>query len=231
MDTLGKKLFKLRTDTNMQKEDLAELLDVTIDDIDNWEKSLSEPSIKQIKKLALIYHISIDFLLKDYDDNCIKNKNLVEADESYQKVLFCTCSLCNSDIYEGEKIHTIELEPGHKEVICDHCLTEYNFNAIKTEIARNPIQSSSRCSSNYPVTENSRQENTSCSSILNNGINKDDFSNDGSFGGGFILGAILGIIGVIIAISGGKNNTKNGSWFGFAISIIIFLILYMFFSI
>ena len=37
MDTLGKKLFKLRTDTNMQKEDLAELLDVTIDDIDNWQ--------------------------------------------------------------------------------------------------------------------------------------------------------------------------------------------------
>ena len=60
---LGKKLQSLRKELNISQEQLAEQLNVTRQTISKWELGETTPDIKQAKKLAEIFKVSLDELL------------------------------------------------------------------------------------------------------------------------------------------------------------------------
>ncbi|SHH53211.1 DNA-binding transcriptional regulator, XRE-family HTH domain [Anaerosphaera aminiphila DSM 21120] len=62
--TLGKVILSLRKEKNMTQQELAEKLNITDKAISKWERDLSYPDIDSLPKIAEIFDISIDELLK-----------------------------------------------------------------------------------------------------------------------------------------------------------------------
>lgn len=47
---------------SMTKSQLAKIMQVSVQTILNWEKGFTSPSIKQLKELARIFNVTIDYL-------------------------------------------------------------------------------------------------------------------------------------------------------------------------
>ncbi len=61
---LGKNLFNARKKSGFSQEEIAEKLGVTRQTISKWETDESVPDIVQTKKLAVLYKLSLDELVK-----------------------------------------------------------------------------------------------------------------------------------------------------------------------
>lgn len=62
---LADKIIKLRKQYGWSQEDLAEKMDVSRQSVSKWESANSIPDLNKILKLAEIFGVSTDFLLKD----------------------------------------------------------------------------------------------------------------------------------------------------------------------
>ncbi len=63
--TLGEKIYELRTQHNLSQGDLANKLDVSRQSISKWENGNSTPDLEKIVKLAEIFNVSLDELIKN----------------------------------------------------------------------------------------------------------------------------------------------------------------------
>ncbi|MCR5267121.1 MAG: helix-turn-helix domain-containing protein [Lachnospiraceae bacterium] len=62
---LADKIINERKKNGWSQEDLAELLDVSRQSVSKWEGAQSVPDLSKILKMAEIFHVSTDYLLKD----------------------------------------------------------------------------------------------------------------------------------------------------------------------
>ena len=67
-NTFSKKLISLRKKYNFTQQDLADKLGISNKTISRWETSESYPDIDLLPKISDIFHVSIDYLLKEHDD-------------------------------------------------------------------------------------------------------------------------------------------------------------------
>ena len=67
--TLGDKLVKLRRENNYTQEQLAELLGVSRQAVSKWENNIAYPETEQLIRLGKLYGCSMDYLLKDAQNN------------------------------------------------------------------------------------------------------------------------------------------------------------------
>lgn len=67
MESLGKKIKDLRTESNLSKMQLAKLIGVSQKAIDYWERSVNEPKASYIMKLVKIFDISFDEFFEDVE--------------------------------------------------------------------------------------------------------------------------------------------------------------------
>lgn len=65
--TLGEKIYKLRTEKNFSQGDLSEMLEVSRQSVSKWENDAATPDLDKIIKLAEIFGITIDELVKGED--------------------------------------------------------------------------------------------------------------------------------------------------------------------
>lgn len=63
---LGNSLFQARRKSGLSQEDVAEKLGVSRQTVSKWETDETVPDIRQSKKMAVLYHMSLDELI-DYD--------------------------------------------------------------------------------------------------------------------------------------------------------------------
>ena len=84
---IGERLKKLRENKNMTQGDVAEALGVNTATISKYESNSLEPSIESIKKLADLYDITIDELLKDEQFD-VSKINVLEVlkEQKYMKL-------------------------------------------------------------------------------------------------------------------------------------------------
>lgn len=61
--TLGETIYKLRTKMNMSQEDLANAMEVSRQSISKWENDSSVPDLDRLKRLSLLFDISLDELV------------------------------------------------------------------------------------------------------------------------------------------------------------------------
>lgn len=61
---IGEQLRQARMTANMSQEQLAEIMSVSRQTISNWENSRSYPDIERVMRLAELYHLSLDELLR-----------------------------------------------------------------------------------------------------------------------------------------------------------------------
>lgn len=67
MHTLGEKIAYLRKKEGLSQRKLMDLLD--FDNLHKYEKDIREPNLTILKKLALHFNVSIDWLLGIENDN------------------------------------------------------------------------------------------------------------------------------------------------------------------
>ena len=76
---LGDKIKSLRENKKMTQNEVAECLEVSPATISKYESGLLEPNIEALKRLAKLFEISIDELLKDEEENFdILNINVLD---------------------------------------------------------------------------------------------------------------------------------------------------------
>ena len=63
---LGNSLFQARKKSGLSQEDVAEKLGVSRQTVSKWETDETVPDIRQSKKMAVLYHVSLDELI-DFD--------------------------------------------------------------------------------------------------------------------------------------------------------------------
>lgn len=67
--TLGDKLTKLRKENNYTQEQLANILGVSRQSVSKWESDIAYPETEKLLKIGEIYNCSMDYLLKDNQEN------------------------------------------------------------------------------------------------------------------------------------------------------------------
>lgn len=84
---LGSSLFSARKKSGFSQEDVAERLGVSRQTISKWETDETLPDIRQAKKLAHLYHLSLDDLI-EFDIDIKEIEQVIEhtSDESQKKV-------------------------------------------------------------------------------------------------------------------------------------------------
>lgn len=81
--SLGNSLFQARKKCGLSQEAVAEKLGVSRQTLSKWETDETVPDIRQSKKMAVLYHVSLDELI-DFD---IDLKEIQEAiDRTTEKV-------------------------------------------------------------------------------------------------------------------------------------------------
>lgn len=121
--TYGQKNTQLRKQANMTQGQLGELLNVSSQAVSKWEHDLSEPDLGTIKRMALIFKISVDEFLDisseaesvscdDADDSCavVSIENIIPI--GY-------CSECGIAVREDN------FGTDTPRVLCKKCFEEY----------------------------------------------------------------------------------------------------------
>lgn len=81
--SLGNSIFQARKKCGLSQEAVAEKLGVSRQTVSKWETDETVPDIRQSKKMAVLYHVSLDELI-DFD---IDLKEIQEAiDKTTEKV-------------------------------------------------------------------------------------------------------------------------------------------------
>lgn len=67
METLGTRIAEYRKRCGMTQEQLAEYMEVTPQAVSKWENDLSCPDITALPRMADLFHVSVDELLRGRD--------------------------------------------------------------------------------------------------------------------------------------------------------------------
>ena len=81
--TFGQRLKKLRQETNMTQENLAELLSISPQAVSRWETDIAMPDISLLPPLANFFHTTTDYLLGM--ENYEKDIRKAEFDEAFHE--------------------------------------------------------------------------------------------------------------------------------------------------
>ena len=74
--SLGSSLFQGRKQSGMSQEAVAEKLGVSRQTVSKWETDETLPDIRQAKRLAMLYGLTLDELVKDVDVQEVREKNI-----------------------------------------------------------------------------------------------------------------------------------------------------------
>lgn len=80
--TLREKLIVLRNQAGMSQMALAEQVDVSRQAVTRWESGASAPTLDNLKALAKIYNVSLDWLCNDDMDLSTESANAETAEQS-----------------------------------------------------------------------------------------------------------------------------------------------------
>lgn len=61
-------LRALRTQCGLTQKQLGNKLNLTVSTVCDWEKQRSEPNISQLKALAAVFGLTVDFLIGNADE-------------------------------------------------------------------------------------------------------------------------------------------------------------------
>ena len=86
--TLGQNIARLRTQKNLSQGDLADALEVSRQSVSKWETDASIPELDKLLRLAELFGVTLDELVKDIDVQEVREKNASseKIDAIYQDV-------------------------------------------------------------------------------------------------------------------------------------------------
>lgn len=90
---LSEKLYKLRKESGLSQEQLAEQLKVSRQAISKWESGNAVPESEKLISISKYFGVSLDYLLKDEDEignNCLERKEY-NGDKQRQTIGMVIC--------------------------------------------------------------------------------------------------------------------------------------------
>jgi len=84
---LGNRLFQARKSVGLSQEDVAEKLGVSRQTISKWETGETLPDIRQAKRMAVAYHVTLDELI-EFDPDVQEIEQMIErtSEEVQEKI-------------------------------------------------------------------------------------------------------------------------------------------------
>ena len=119
METLNERIKNLRKENNLTQLQLAEMLNVTDKAISKWEVGEANPDIGLLPKLAVIFNVTIDYLMTG------------KAPEK-EIITMSKAELCakNDDVSLAEEVKSLPKDENGKDIV-DYILKYQSFNVFK----------------------------------------------------------------------------------------------------
>ena len=70
--TIGNRIISLRKAQQFSQEELADKIGVSRQAVSKWERGESIPDIFVLKQIADLFGVTVDFLISDHKDKCLK---------------------------------------------------------------------------------------------------------------------------------------------------------------
>ena len=134
--SLGEKLKQARKQRKLTQPDVEKLTGINYKTLSNWETDFYRPNVDELKKLALLYNVSIDFLMEMPYNNKNKlspifaliNEIINENSAEFNRLL--PDNTDTNAIYEQIK----KMPANHKEMIRLALLTGLEASDIKINL-------------------------------------------------------------------------------------------------
>ncbi len=98
---LGERIKLLRTAQKMSQVELAQKLNISKQSVSNWENNNILPSIEMVKKMAIFFSCSTDYLLEmDNRKTLLEASSLTLEQETHIQQLVADIQQLNSDIQQ-----------------------------------------------------------------------------------------------------------------------------------
>ena len=130
--TLGNHLYNARKKSGLSQEDVAAKLGVTRQTISKWELDETLPDIRQAKRLAVLYHLSLDELI-DFDIDVKEIERVIEnTSEETQKKIDWTKAWSKKYPVLGVYRQTVDVEKYGRELqkLLGQLKIEYGYNDL-----------------------------------------------------------------------------------------------------
>ncbi len=105
MNSLGERLYTLRTNRDMSQGDLAEKLNVSRQTVSKWENNMSIPELDKIISLSEVFGVSVDYIVKGQED--------IPAPTVSEKIKDADCESAD----EPSPVRMIRVDPTKKIVV------------------------------------------------------------------------------------------------------------------
>ena len=90
---LSEKLYKLRKNSGLSQEQLAEKLNVSRQAISKWESGTAVPESEKLVTISNYFGVSVDYLLKDEEEKVIGTDcNVEEKPKMIAGIIICIIS-------------------------------------------------------------------------------------------------------------------------------------------
>lgn len=102
---IGERLTELRIKNNMTQEEFAEYMSVTRQSVSKWETDKTYPDVEKMIRIAELYNVSLDYLIKGQENEPVKE---LEEDKHIEEELTHKVSIDASeeveiDVQENEE--------------------------------------------------------------------------------------------------------------------------------
>ena len=130
--TSGNHLYNSRKKSGLSQEDVAAKLGVSRQTISKWELDETLPDIRQAKRLAVLYHLSLDELI-DFDIDVKEIERVIEnTSEETQKKIDWTKAWSKKYPVLGVYRQTVDVEKYGRELqkLLGQLKIEYGYNDL-----------------------------------------------------------------------------------------------------
>lgn len=130
--TLGNHLYNARKKSGLSQEEVAGKLGVSRQTISKWELDETLPDIRQAKRLAVLYHLSLDELI-DFDIDVREIERVIEnTSEETQKKIDWTKAWSKKYPVLGVYQQTVDVEKYGRELqkLLKQLKQEYGYNDL-----------------------------------------------------------------------------------------------------
>ena len=101
---LGDRIKALRIARKLSQIELAQKLNISKQSVSNWENNNILPSIEMLKKIAVFFSCSTDYLLEmDHPDSSIDCTNLTLEQKAHIQQLIHDIQILNNELKEQKK--------------------------------------------------------------------------------------------------------------------------------